>query len=1755
MATIPTITQTPKRYPGKDVKIPFYVDRDKLYRLKLRVRKINRAEFQQDPNSIDIDGLREDAIQYYITYYFPEFYAFLFDRNAFEEMLPENTSLNEVEDVVNEIQRSIQLETFFADINPNKSLVVLNTYYDFADTRQQWIDEEKMPSYEDNAAFFREENDFSNPTSQTVLTISTLLQDNSLLNSGLQTFDTQFRNFEGQLNVNVNFTSLQNSTLMILNMIVQQLMHQIKQTAPGVRITDADTITIQFGSGDRGQAVVTGIQYLISEESIESQPLKVGEFSYALYHRSFKDPMSLAVLKDYRNIINGVQRLAAGGNGGYGSTGGLNFMDFLNKPETIQSLGAELSLLAEASGSLILNIDPEPQKALEAEFLKVAAEAGLIDISDTKELEKGFTESFTTEEINKLKTQIAMNPALYTKVASRQKTRMLKNALEVTNVIDEVMNKGPLGLLDKSPAGKTISKVFRTFGLDALAKEIVICLTGGFNIETSRITQAVRNSLTEVLSKNYYKKPQPPKTIVIPKIDEAMFKPKLKDGNVGDIILGVLVDTLQEAALEAIKQMVELIRETCPLTNPRATDYGATNLEDYIDPDPLGATASPRGDQLDRIAEKNGLTPAQLMQYLRDVSTILSSVDLCNLLINQAGVTDELINKIIAFNEEYPVDRISQYLNTENAIMGFFLDVSGVADVTELCEEIANEVYQLNADDICLVLGTNLDDILDVIENGLQLQYPTLNFDCADKENFINDPTLTKAIPELFSTISESIELHFINSAEAIKSILLEPDLKNADDSEVLRRLDIVAEMGRQTDATGSLEGINQQVLNTIMTAIETLATAAGTLEEACDPPPSEILGFDTSLALSTGATIAETIQGAINDPAFLGSLSNINTKLSNINSMDAPGGISAPIIQTYDFNREFLNEFSNYIDASQYAYDDTPENYPFTVERNMSAMRVPPQPVDPSIPAVVSGETQTSMMLDTEFMDPPQEGDYYAEYIKFDLPTLSWPVRMSGDPDYLRIRYPREEFSNPRVIIDFRSTVIDTQFAESLASNDAEYLEDFADYTTSRAANPYVDQFVDAYRAAADENGEVLTNPEVLEVETFRFPEAYAALVDGMFDYVLENGVFTAAKLQSLNFFHLNENCPPNEVADLLDINGILAAMAAEYREQACNSFESLENPNLTMRAKVRNIVKYGLYLLLIQLHIAEFILKNIFVFSAFTIDSLLQNTDGFLFKYFKSQVTNSLTRFLDTPSLRGKMFGELDKGKIEENLVAYFNAKIGRASVQESGGIRYTQAPHDIAFPAGTLFTLDEYLLSLTGPNAGPTPPQSFDQIIAYLISERLYSARYPINNTIRRALRDNTALPMNLALLSTYPVLEITNEVAPTIASVTTAASAIFAQQPTVFVVRRISTVGIHYALWFYDAGEPPAIVDDTSPYDSQDITDIAELLTDTDNDGIPDVVDADADGDGVLDNVAGAQAVPLIPEFYTGVIPNPNAVGSGNAQTETEAGEQQAPPSSSSEFQESLGVDFDTIVEVQDLAQDTTMEEVINDDALVDPTAIRSILISPQVAGSYVYNTPGGDAMVEDTLVEIDALIGQFSNLGFDIPGMMNLLDLSAIGADPAGVMDFMNNLSPDGGQDGNDTSNNYDDGDDLSEEFDEGSGDDSGDDSGSDFTTGTNEETGLATVTLNGEVGTGIWAGPFGDGPGGANLSGRNPIDTEMFGPPSLVAESGFSGGLTPPESATPFSGLSANLTVEGFSVLQGIAAGLSNALDNIEPPE
>jgi len=250
------------------------------------------------------------------------------------------------------------------------------------------------------------------------------------------------------------------------------------------------------------------------------------------------------------------------------------------------------------------------------------------------------------------------------------------------------------------------------------------------------------------------------------------------------------------------------------------------------------------------------------------------------------------------------------------------------------------------------------------------------------------------------------------------------------------------------------------------------------------------------------------------------------------------------------------------------------------------------------------------------------------------------------------------------------------------------------------------------------------------------------------------------------------------------------------------------------------------------------------------------------------------------------------------------------------------------------------------------------------------------------------------MNLALLSTYPVLEITNEIAPTIAEVTVAANVIFAQQPTVFVVKRFTAVGILYSLWFYDAGEAPAVVDDTSPYDPQSLQEVADLLTDTDDDGIPDVVDADVGNDGIMDSTAGAQAVPLIQDLYTGPLGDhmaENTPALGSPPTYGPPGDD-----GSWAFQEELGVDDDTLRRVQILAQDTTLSEMINEDILIDEYASGTGL-----AYDNMIFDPA--EIAEDDLTSIGETLAQLGDLGYDISSLYNAPGMDQFGSFGAALL--------------------------------------------------------------------------------------------------------------------------------------------------------
>jgi len=158
-------------------------------------------------------------------------------------------------------------------------------------------------------------------------------------------------------------------------------------------------------------------------------------------------------------------------------------------------------------------------------------------------------------------------------------------------------------------------------------------------------------------------------------------------------------------------------------------------------------------------------------------------------------------------------------------------------------------------------------------------------------------------------------------------------------------------------------------------------------------------------------------------------------------------------------------------------------------------------------------------------------------------------------------------------------------------------------------------------------------------------------------------------------------------------------------------------------------------MYLLLIQIQIAEFIIKNIFVFSAFKIDDLFEN--NFIKSFMRQQATSSIISYLAVQGGADTI--------VRQDLVNYFNLKINRKSVVAQGGIKFSNG--SIAFPAGTQFTIVD-----DSQFAG------FDEIIDYLISERLMIGATAVNNAIKKSIPGNNPVPLGEALTYSMRMFEV-------------------------------------------------------------------------------------------------------------------------------------------------------------------------------------------------------------------------------------------------------------------------------------------------------------------------------------------------------------------------------------------------------------
>jgi len=1233
-----------------------------------------------------------------------------------------------------------------------------------------------LPDIDEAIELFNVDEGIKGGSASTTLVIGSLLETNNLVNDGLSSFQRQLDGFPGALPINLDFNSTQQGMMKILHMVVAELMKDLTDayntgtftlSASQVEFTDADLLVLHFGnriSGvHRGKPVISGISYVVNEISLSRQTLRTGYMTNILYNVQLNDPLILATLKNYEMLVR-VMGLASGPN-----APDFSFIDFLGSTSP-----GDFGL----DSNFVWDDLPKPVDT-ENLFLKEAAKYGVIDLGDVKNLEKGFKLALSPKEMREYRQKVRENPEVYKKVVAANKAKALKTAMDVTKGIEGVLEGNFPGIKKNSKLGLLLRKI----GIDELAKEAMICATFGLAPAFARLLKAVSGAIRQV-GLQIYEEPEGPKNAMsMPEIDLSMFEIFTVDGQLWPQIRKMLIDTLMESLLEIVKALAALLKELCKLNNPRADDYGANDLADLVannlndsagmpnisnqsalnpngtpltpvPPAPVGnlGTKPPTGP-LAQVFAKDGFSYDQIMKYLRDLSAILSSMDICFLFMNRAEVPYETIEKIIDFNLEYPDLQIRTTLNTYGAIIGFFANLSRFVDLTDFCNEIANELFQANIDNLCLLeeaAPDRIDELLQRLADGLPdpfgLSNPGgppyngaarppspgdkgrgegqgINLQCPDRPNFIANPLFNDTIPGLLQTVVGVIEEDFVNSVGAAQQALKEPRIA---DNPATRL------MGSTLDAAGvvgeggeELSKIARQILERMQEVFASMGSMMDTMEETCDI--GEILGLEADVVGEVIEVVVDVMNEMLNDPEFAQALGGIEEAFANIANQNEQGGSTPPAI-TYDFPASFTQKFQDYMGDT--AIFDPRESFS-TLE---SASRTE---------LVQSGKfysTTPQLFLSNGY------DSYKPPHLTFAFPAAAasqWqavpgsfygstsvpkyqmvPSDLNNEIDALTIKFPTlstiEADTNSKYIdVSLKSKLLPT-YEAAIKFGTSEPPTTIID--SGRDTNPYAALFTDALieNIPFPTLSLGLYTPErreqvKREVDTVLFPAVYAGFVESAFDYVQKNGIFDITRLNSLNFFHDNANCLPEDVADLLDVSSILEELNDEMLDALCYDADSDGlNP---MGTKIREVIRYGLFLLLIQIHIAQFIIKNIFVFSAFEIDHILGSP---LVREFMSvTIREQVERYVRSHPM------------ISEKMVEYFNKKIKRPYALQNGGLLDHEG--EVVFPEGMVF--------------GPT---DFPAIIEYLTGHRIMNSKRPVSNAVKASSSLLDPKPFNKAFI---------------------------------------------------------------------------------------------------------------------------------------------------------------------------------------------------------------------------------------------------------------------------------------------------------------------------------------------------------------------------------------------------------------------
>ena len=1184
---------------------------------------------------------RRRARRRLIEHYFPEYYPFLLDDTDLtsDEQKVIAWHKQDYLDLKQQIEDSLSIRRKIYLLPPLKHKIIWETTLNLPHLRQDMLanidtrTEESAQTTVMDFSFALEILNRNGQRGDSASTATIKFQNVPQVNDDLSTLFPGLATLtQGTAAMKAtNTNNLQVGITRIINKIIESIHDTIDfaalTTAPP-SIYTTDYFTIYFDDRTR----IVKIDYLVFEETFgASEPSIIGYITNIKYRPLYKDPATLLLLKNHQELIDFSQE-----------------NQLLGQPPPWSQFFAQLGISGDSLG-----FGPSPGAPFSADGPSQYSPRNsdtYVDISDYESLEKAFKDAenrvgMGDEELARLQ-EMEKDPIFQAKMLQLQKARHVNTALSILDDITTVLNADYFNIMNKTPAGRKVNRVLGAFGVQDLAKEAVICLTFGVTVSAGRMTTAMRNALLqESVSLG---SPLPPEHMTRPNLGIVFedLKPKnyfsvTGSPPVSKKIQDVFLNALAQSALEIIKGLAEMFKIGCSdmLDNIFGeVDIGSElkrrNLEaNVIFPDLAG--------ELQNTTDQLNMSLEETYEYFSEISAILTPTEVCRLLNSQLEITDATIEKILEFNENYPLEGVQLGLNSRTAILAHFGQMTGYIDTVSFCNDIINEnIVRVIADcKICPVEELLPDDpivpvievLTNIAENGVQLPIPPMpDLLCSESANYIENPVATRILPNLMNNIVDTAKIYMAGSLESARTKLLDPVVDPEVDSEFME----AAVAANVTLPEASIDPASLQVVTSFLNVLQDLAPTffLDTTPQNCPDIQSSAwtrVMENKDLVLGAWTAASDEIPGIIEETA-----AKVDSLTARLLAGDE--GVAQVPVTRYVFPSLFKEDFENAIKPTIMIHNDVGSYEVFVGHPEPNSINT----------------TYASFHLDTGIYQGSLLSFYFDNQNSIKISYA--PYAPNSATPFVQLDWDLPSLYSVGTTVAGSS--LDPETGTTNLDVDLEIIDDQT-YQMS-ALNPYI------HRYTHDISGTPV-DPEILANRVgINYPAAYGYLIWATYDYISQHGAFQADGARGINnlrLFKNNKTCTPENIGDLFDADGIIDQMKKEFVSAACESYPPGQ-------PAVRGVLYFGLINMLIQTIIDEFIVSNIIVFSALNIGDILDPQ-----RPFRDLIINYVVSSFE------RMMAKRDS-TIQRELYNYFNRLSSRASTTSAGGITHSYAPDEV-------------------------------------------------------------------------------------------------------------------------------------------------------------------------------------------------------------------------------------------------------------------------------------------------------------------------------------------------------------------------------------------------------------------------------------------------------------------------------------------